>query len=105
VGALGLTQLMPGTARWLEPGTKASDLFDAEINLKMGFKYLRQLIDRYGGNRHLALTAYNRGPGTVERSLKKGRDPDNGYAATVLRNALRGVADSMGLGGGHDGPS
>lgn len=90
VGARGLTQLMPGTARWLEPGTKAGDLFEPETSLKVGFKYLRQLIDRYDGNKHLALTAYNRGPGIVERVLKRGRDPDNGYAGTVLRNALHG---------------
>lgn len=89
VGARGLTQLMPATARWLKPGTRPADLFEPETSLQVGFKYLRHLIDRYDGNRHLALTAYNRGPGTVERAIKRGHDPDNGYAGTVLRNALR----------------
>ncbi|HEX7050577.1 MAG TPA: transglycosylase SLT domain-containing protein [Longimicrobiales bacterium] len=84
VGARGLTQLMPGTARWLRPGTTASDLFDRNLNLRMGFSYLRDLIDKYDGNLRLALLAYNRGPGTVDRILDRGGDPDNGYADMVL---------------------
>lgn len=84
VGALGLTQLMPATARWLEPGTTRSKLLEPETNLRVGFKYLRQLIDQYDGDEKLALTAYNRGPGTVDRLLKRGRNPDNGYAEKVL---------------------
>lgn len=102
VGARGLTQLMPATARWLKPGTRPADLFEPKTSLQVGFKYLRQLIDRYDGNRHLALTAYNRGPGTVERAIKRGRDPDNGYAGTVLRNALRGKAARTGVKPGAD---
>ncbi|MDB4949742.1 MAG: hypothetical protein JWM27_2391 [Gemmatimonadetes bacterium] len=84
VGAIGLTQLMPGTARWLEPGTTRSDLRDPNTNLRIGFRYLSKLIERYDGDTRLALTAYNRGPGTVDRVLKRGGDPDNGYADMVL---------------------
>lgn len=91
VGARGLTQLMPGTAASLEPGTSASDLFQPETSLKLGFRYLRQLIDRYDGNRHLALTAYNRGPGTVDHAVRRGHNPDNGYAGMVLGNALKSL--------------
>jgi len=83
-GALGLTQLLPSTARWLVPGTSASDLYEPETNLRVGFKYLNYLIDKYRGNTELALLAYNRGPGTVDKVLKRGGDPDNGYAAKVL---------------------
>ena len=83
VGAVGLTQLMPSTARWLEPGITRSELRDPETNLRIGFTYLRQLIDKYEGNVDLALVAYNRGPGTVDKALKRGRNPDNGYAAFV----------------------
>jgi soluble lytic murein transglycosylase-like protein len=83
VGAVGLTQLMPSTARWIEPGTSRSDLRDPETNLRLGFTYLRQLIEKYEGDVDLALVAYNRGPGTVDKALKRGRDPDNGYAAFV----------------------
>lgn len=84
VGARGLTQLMPATARVMRPGTTASDLEDPEVNLSIGFRYLHELIDKYQGDKRLALLAYNRGPGTVDRVLKRGGDPDNGYADAVL---------------------
>jgi soluble lytic murein transglycosylase-like protein len=84
VGAVGLAQLMPATARWLEPGTTRTDLEDPETNLRLGFRYLRDMIRKYDGDTALALTAYNRGPGTVDRVLRRGGDPDNGYAGKVL---------------------
>jgi soluble lytic murein transglycosylase-like protein len=83
VGAVGLTQLLPSTARWLVPGTTRSDLMEPETNLRVGFKYLRHLMERFDGNEELALTAYNRGPGTVSKLLRRGRNPDNGYADKV----------------------
>jgi soluble lytic murein transglycosylase-like protein len=85
VGARGLTQVMPRTAAWLVPGTSANDLFDRQTNLRLGFQYLDQMIDKYKGNVRLALLAYNRGPGTVDKVLRQGGDPDNGYADKVLR--------------------
>ena len=84
VGAVGLTQLMPATARWLKPGTTRSDLMKPKTNLQLGFTYLKQLIDRYDGNEKLALTAFNRGPGTVDKAIRKGRNPDNGYYEKVM---------------------
>ena len=91
VGAIGLTQLMPATARWMQRGVTRSDLRNPEVNLRIGFRYLRELLDKYEGDTELALTAYNRGPGTVDRVLKRGGDPDNGYAGMVLgrRNSHR----------------
>lgn len=83
VGAVGLTQLMPKTASWLQPGVTKSQLREPGTNLRIGFSYLRQLIDKYEGDEKLALLAYNRGPGTVDRELSRGRDPDNGYADFV----------------------
>jgi soluble lytic murein transglycosylase-like protein len=85
VGARGLTQVMPRTAAWLVPGTKTQDLYDRQTNLRLGFTYLDQMITKYKGNVRLALLAYNRGPGTVDKVLKKGGNPDNGYADKVLR--------------------
>ena len=85
VGARGLTQVMPRTAAWLVPGTSTEDLYDRQTNLRLGFKYLDQMIDKYKGNVRLALLAYNRGPGTVDKVLKRGGDPNNGYADKVLR--------------------
>jgi soluble lytic murein transglycosylase-like protein len=84
VDARGLTQVMPKTARWLMPGTKADDLWNPRTNLTLGFRYLNQLIDKYHGNVRHALLAYNRGPGTVDKILKHGGDPNNGYADKVL---------------------
>ena len=84
VGAVGLTQLMPRTASWLEPGVSRQDLQDEKTNLRIGMKYLKYLLDRYEGDVKLALTAYNRGPGTVDKVLRRGGNPDNGYADFVF---------------------
>ena len=84
VGARGLTQLMPRTAESLQPGLTVEAICDRETNLRLGFRYLRGLLDRYDGRIAEALHAYNRGPGTVNRILSAGGDPANGYADKVL---------------------
>jgi soluble lytic murein transglycosylase-like protein len=89
VGAVGLTQLMLPTARWFKRDATVSDLRDSETNLEIGFRYLGELIDRYDGDVELALTAYNRGTGTVDRVLERGGNPDNGYAGKVMRGPRR----------------
>lgn len=62
-GATGLTQLMPATAR----GLGVSDATDPAQALDGGAKYLREQLDRFGGDERLALAAYNAGPGAVQR--------------------------------------
>jgi soluble lytic murein transglycosylase-like protein len=85
VGALGLTQLMPGTARWLDRSlTNRERILAPRTNLRVGFRYLNGLIRKYDGNLRLALLAYNRGDGAVDRDLRRGRDPENGYSRKVL---------------------
>ncbi|MGH7476073.1 MAG: lytic transglycosylase domain-containing protein [Longimicrobiales bacterium] len=81
-GARGLTQVLPSTANWLMG--RQVDLFDRQDNLRTGFRYLKKLIADYNGDVRLALLAYNRGPGTVDRILRRGGNPDNGYARKVL---------------------
>ncbi len=83
-GAIGFTQIRPSTARWLDPLVETRDLFDPEINLHLGFRYFRYLLDEYNGDTRLALLAYNRGPGRVGGLLRSGIDPANGYAKAVL---------------------
>lgn len=84
-GAIGFTQVLPSTARLYEPGLTTEQLYDRDTNLRIGFRYLRDLLDRYPSNMSLALLAYNRGPGKVEELLGKGRDPQNGYSTSVMK--------------------
>lgn len=83
-GAVGFAQLMPTTAYELDPSLEYRDLFDRETNLRLGFRYLRWLIDKYDGDLSLALLAYNRGPGTVDSIRRIGGDPANGYARSII---------------------
>ena len=84
-GALGLTQLMPGTARWMDRRMTSSErILQPDANLRAGFRYLRLLIRQYDGDLRLALLAYNRGHGAVNRDLRRGRNPENGYTRRVL---------------------
>lgn len=62
-GAVGAMQLMPGTAQGLGLG----DLRDVSTNIDGGARYLRGLLDQFGGDTALALAAYNAGPGAVKR--------------------------------------
>jgi soluble lytic murein transglycosylase-like protein len=85
VGAIGLTQVLPSTGRLYEPGLTIEQLYDRDTNLRLGFRYLRDLLERYNGNLETALLAYNRGPGKVEGLLNGGKDARNGYSASVMR--------------------
>jgi len=82
-GAMGMMQIMPGTARYLG----LSNPFDPIANMRAGARYLREQIDRFG-RVDLALAAYNAGP--ERRSLRYGRIPaipeTQNYVRTILTN-------------------
>jgi soluble lytic murein transglycosylase len=103
-GAVGLTQLMPSTARAVagrlrlgRPGR--ADLTDPSLNLRIGARYLSELLRRYDGSAALALAAYNAGMGSVGRWLEDRPDlsldefveeipyeETRGYVKRVLRS-------------------
>lgn len=85
-GAIGLTQLMPSTARMFNATITKNDLFGQDTNLRIGFRYLRSLLKLYKGDVALALTAYNRGEDAVDRAIKLGINPRNGYDKSVMGN-------------------
>jgi len=60
-GARGLMQLMPGTARRFG----VENIYDAKQNIEGGVKYMRWLLDTFGGDLNLALAGYNAGEGAV----------------------------------------
>jgi soluble lytic murein transglycosylase len=77
-GALGLTQLLPGTAKPLAKSVlrvryRRAFLYDPGVNARLGAAFLRQLLDKFGGNARYALAAYNGGPARMQRVLAENR--------------------------------
>jgi soluble lytic murein transglycosylase len=98
VGARGLMQLMPATARMLAP-VRTNRLFDPKTNIELGTKYLRKRLAQYNGDVELTLAAYNAGFARVDQwkrryptenrllfidliPFRETRD----YVSTILRN-------------------
>ena len=79
-GAMGLMQLMPGTAAELG----VTDAYDPYQNIMGGAKYLKQLYDRFSGDLSLTLAAYNAGPGAVQRAGGIPSDGVRNYVTSIL---------------------
>jgi soluble lytic murein transglycosylase-like protein len=89
-GALGLMQLMPGTARDL----KVTQPFDPAQNVEGGVRHLKGLLETFDGNVELSLAAYNAGAAAVRRN--RGVPP-----YTETRNYVRKITNLYGNGSGH----
>lgn len=94
VGAIGLTQLMLGTARFYDSTLTREKLYDRNTNLRIGFRYLRDLIKEQRGDIQMALLAYNRGPAAVQVAKELDLDASNGYDRIVLKGYRgKGILD------------
>jgi len=81
--AMGLMQILPGTGMTVArqigvPWGGAASLYDPDTNIVLGTAYLRQLLDKYGGQPYFAIAGYNAGPAPLMRwqSQRPGMDPD-----------------------------
>ena len=97
VGALGLMQLLPTTAKYISAKLGENYwkghrplLHDESYNINLGVTYLKYLDAKFGGDKKLTLAAYNWGPGNLERSLKRGSNKlpaeTQRYRDSILRN-------------------
>ena len=95
-GAVGYTQIKVATARQYDPDITEARLQQREVNLRLGFRYFRELLVRFNNDLELALLAYNRGPTIVDSIVSQGGDPRNGYAGSVLKGLNRPTGATRG---------
>jgi soluble lytic murein transglycosylase-like protein len=89
-GAVGLMQLRPWVARDVAERERIqwqgkTTLHDPGLNVKLGIRYYQELMERFDGDVHKALTAYNYGPTRVNRQLRHGTYRGSDYASRVIR--------------------
>jgi soluble lytic murein transglycosylase len=76
-GAVGLMQVMPETGRWVAgqlglKGFEPDQLFDKDLNIKLGSWYLSHLFEQFNGNLVFTIAAYNAGPDAVKEWIQRG---------------------------------
>ena len=92
VGATGLMQLMPNTAKGVAKSklgrSSTPELTDPNMNIRLGVHYIKELEQKYRGNRYLALAAYNWGPANVDKGA---RIPTSvsGYATKIMERTVK----------------
>lgn len=74
--AKGLMQIMDSTAEDIKSKMNVNiditDIYDENVNISLGCKYISSLIEKYGGNYYLAVCAYNAGMGNVDKWIEQG---------------------------------
>ena len=89
-GAIGYAQVRLKTARGYEASLTERDLHDRDTNLRIGFRFLKDMLGQFDQDLQMALVAYNRGPARVVELMTRGEDPSNGYAQSVLKGVKTG---------------
>jgi soluble lytic murein transglycosylase-like protein len=84
MAAIGLTQLRILTARAYDPTIDESDLMNPDVNLRIGFRYLKDLLKRFDNDLALALEAYNKGPTLITAQMAEGEEVRGRYSRKVL---------------------
>lgn len=102
VGAGGLMQLMPGTAKETarKHGITAyrgpNDVYHPDINVQLGSAYFRELLNKYNNNRILAIAAYNAGPGRINSWLQdSGKRPFDVWVESIPFRETRGYVQNV----------
>ncbi len=88
MNAIGFTQVQLATAKFYDASLDEKALYQRDVNLRIGFRFLNDLLKQYRHDYELALLAYNRGPSRVNQIVAEGGDPSNGYENAVLRGYL-----------------
>lgn len=87
-GAVGLMQLLPSTAQWIaekyDIAYSKEELTDPELNIQLGCRYFAYLLEHFGGDEKLAITAYNGGPANVDKWLEDSQYSADGKTLTAI---------------------
>lgn len=86
-GASGLTQLLFSTARQYDKDLRPEELFTIPKHLSIAMEYFVDMLEKYRGNYTLAILAWNRGPGTIDRLAALGESQESNYAKRLFTEA------------------
>ncbi|WP_189469814.1 transglycosylase SLT domain-containing protein [Litchfieldella qijiaojingensis] len=99
-GARGLMQLMPATATLVSRKLGIADpgpygVLDPDVNIRLGSTYIRDMLDRYRGNRLAATAAYNAGPGRVDRWLREANQEFDLFVESIPYHETRNYVQAV----------